>query len=555
MKLSILLALTTLAVLPATRAAAAKEGGKADFSQVPGVVVDHIPASTGKYVGSASVCILADGTYLASHDEFGPGANNAQGVTRVFRSADRGATWRQIAVVTSQYWSTIFQQGKAVYLIGTSGEYGSLSIRKSTDGGHTWTTATDAKHGLLLSDGKYHCAPQPVIHHNGRIWRAMEDAQGPGGWGSHFRAFMMSVPEDADLLDRANWTFSERLARNPAWLDGRFGGWLEGNAVVTPQGGIVDVLRVDDPKVGDIAAVIAYDAAGKTAKFTDANRAFGDHPADAKTILTQGGFIHLPGANTKFLIREDPKAPGTYWALSNAAPPKHHKGNLGGVRNTLSLLHSDNLVDWEVRCRLLYHPDVLDHAFQYPDWVFDGGDMAVVCRTAYDDGLGGAHSNHDANFLTFHRFKNFRDLTMKDSVPIADLPPAKIETSAVSVTGTNIESATLKDGQRAFSNRPYTWSGVPQKLAGDRYTRTGGGVAATVKVKAKKDTQLLAATATTVEGSSDLAGWEPVQGMSFTYSDPSKTRMQVYRKSLKAGQEIEVPQGSWTGMIVLLPGE
>jgi len=31
-----------------------------------------------------------------------------------------------------------------------------------------------------------------------------------------------------------------------------------------------------------------------------------------------------------------------------------------------------------------------------------------VSRTAFDDGLGGAPRTHDANFLTFHRFGDFR---------------------------------------------------------------------------------------------------------------------------------------------------
>jgi hypothetical protein len=49
------------------------------------------------------------------------------------------------------------------------------------------------------------------------------------------------------------------------------------------------------------------------------------------------------------------------------------------------------------------------------DWQIDGEDIIAVSRTAFDDGQGGAHSGHDANFLTFHRFKSFRNLTMKDS--------------------------------------------------------------------------------------------------------------------------------------------
>jgi hypothetical protein len=70
-----------------------------------------------------------------------------------------------------------------------------------------------------------------------------------------------------------------------------------------------------------------------------------------------------------------------------------------------------------VKCILLHHPDPLHHAFQYLDWQFDGPDLIAVSRTAYDDGQGGAHTFHDANFLTFHRFKNFRKLSTADSVP------------------------------------------------------------------------------------------------------------------------------------------
>jgi hypothetical protein len=64
---------------------------------------------------------------------------------------------------------------------------------------------------------------------------------------------------------------------------------------------------------------------------------------------------------------------------------------------------------------LLYHPEVKKHGFQYVDWMFEGDDIIAACRTAYDDGVGGAHNNHDANFLTFHRWKNARDLTMQDA--------------------------------------------------------------------------------------------------------------------------------------------
>ncbi|HOH29852.1 MAG TPA: exo-alpha-sialidase, partial [Candidatus Hydrogenedentes bacterium] len=88
----------------------------------------------------------------------------------------------------------------------------------------------------------------------------------------------------------------------------------------------------------------------------------------------------------------------------------------GTVRNTLALVSSPDLRHWETRCVVLYHKDTKAHGFQYVDWRFEGEDIIAVCRTAHDDGIGGARNNHDANFMTFHRVQNFRTLTRKDSV-------------------------------------------------------------------------------------------------------------------------------------------
>jgi hypothetical protein len=51
--------------------------------------------------------------------------------------------------------------------------------------------------------------------------------------------------------------------------------------------------------------------------------------------------------------------------------------------------------------------------FQYADWLFDGDDLIAVVRTAFDDADGGADSFHNANFLTFHRIRNFREAGSK----------------------------------------------------------------------------------------------------------------------------------------------
>ena len=338
---------------------------------VPGVVIDHSPASTGLYIGSPSIAILPRGDYVASHDCFGPGGRAKGFRSLVFGSGDKGKTWRHLTNIDGQHWSSLFVHRGVLYMMGTSGPYGHVVIRKSATGGRTWTTPKDKDSGLLLDDARYHTAPVPVVVHEGRIWRAMEDAMGPGGWGHYFRAFMMSAPVDADLLKAASWTCSNRLGRNPEWLCGKFGGWLEGNAVVTPDGNLVNILRVDYRPEGGKAAVVTISKRGTQASFEP-----------------DAGFIDFPGGCKKFTIRYDAVSK-RYWTLSNAVLPQHKSGNPERTRNAVTLISSRNLREWTIHSIVLYHPDIKRHGFQYLDWQFEGSDLVVVSRTAYDDGAGG----------------------------------------------------------------------------------------------------------------------------------------------------------------------
>jgi hypothetical protein len=409
--------------------------------------------------------------------------------------------------------------------------HGRCIIRKSLDGGRTWTEAKDENTGLLFANLSYHTAPMPMVVHAGRIWRGMEDEQGGNHWGQWFRAFVMSAPVDADLLKASSWTASNRLARDASWLEGRFNGWLEGNAVLTPDGRMVDILRVAG--VPEKAAVIQISEDGKTAAF------------DPET-----GFVDFPGGSHKFTIRYDARSKA-YWSLSNP--------NIGGsVRNTLALLRSEDLVNWEARCILLHHPDTRNHGFQYPDWVIDGEDLIAAIRTAYDDGVGGAHNFHDANYLTFHRFKNFRNLTLADSVvqpdDIGPGGPAKLDLGGLTVEGRGFDQGTLGNGQAAFGNRNYVWDQVPDRLNGWHCTRTLGGVPARMRVTANRDTVLYMATATS-QPAMDTNGWEPQPELGFRYTDGGRTTMQVFRRAIKAGESLDVPQGNWTGGVLLASPE
>ncbi len=383
-------------LIPALLLLAAIQQLPGQTPQPPGVVIDFSPEKDKQYIGSPSIAVLPDGSYVAAHDFFSPG--NQGDRTLVFRSTDQGQTWERSADLKGQWWSGLFVHRGQLYLMGTSKAYGQCVIRRSTDGGRTWTEPRDERSGVLLAEGKYHTSSMPVAVHAGRIWRAMEDGDGPGGWGSHFRAFVMSAPEEADLLVATNWTATNRLGRDPAWLEGRFGGWLEGNAVLTPEGKIVDILRADTKTQPEKAAMIAISADGRTATFDP------DH-----------GFVDFPGGAKKFSIRYD--APSkSYWSLVNWTPPKFASEQAPRVRNTVALARSSDLRHWELRCVLIHHPDQKFHGFQYADWVIDGDDIVAAIRTAYDEPAGQAHNQHDANYLTFHRWPRFRALTMSDSI-------------------------------------------------------------------------------------------------------------------------------------------
>ena len=356
---------------------------------VPGTVIHHIPSKAQRYVGSPSLCVLPDGTYLASHDEFGPKSTEFKSaVTRVYRSEDKGKTWNMLSQIDGQFWSTLFVLEGDVYIIGTNKHHGNFIIRRSSDGGKTWTVPCDSRTGLVL-EGEFHTAPVPLVVHKGRIWRALEYAtSNTTKWGERYSAMVISAPVGADLLDRKSWRVSEKLPRNASLLDGNFQAYLEGNAVVTPEGRLVDILRVNTYKRSEeVAAMIGVSSNGK--RLSDDVR-----------------FINMPGAAKKFTIRYDSRT-GMYFSIVNVDDGTHPELNPSRVRNNLVLIASEDLMNWRICRELLYDKDVEKHGFQYVDWQFDGEDIIFVSRTAADEKDGSAHNNHDANYLTFHRIENY----------------------------------------------------------------------------------------------------------------------------------------------------
>lgn len=368
--------------------------------------VKYQPELTKTYLGSPSILRLPDGALLASHDYFGlphcpKNHENEESLTSVYRSEDDGATWNNITHIMNCYWSSLFYHRGSVYLLGVSQQYGSIVIRRSADGGHTWTHPADDKSGLLFPGGpfrqapNYHCAPVPVLERNGRLYKAFEDAD-PPVHGPSFHSCVVSAPINADLLNASSWTISNKIPFNPAWVPSGWipperPCWLEGNIVVAPNGELWNILRLNASPMVNRAVIVRVEDAGRHISFDPSS-----------------GFIDFPGGGTKFTIRYDNET-GLYIALvNNVTEPAWPR-----QRNILSLSVSEDLINWRLVKPLMQDRSGLspeDSArltgFQYVDWQFDGKDIIYLARTAYR----GAIRYHDSNRIIFRKLRNFRTL-------------------------------------------------------------------------------------------------------------------------------------------------
>lgn len=341
------------------------------------------------YITDPAVVVLPEGDYLAACKSRFDGKNS---VVRILKSKDKGLTWSYLTELPSVGFFNFFVLKDAIYIMGTKGGFNQVVILRSDDGGLTWTVPTDTRNGLLTEARSYHSASTATVFHNGRVWRAMEDNIPLGK--RYFRVLMMSAPLESDLLDAANWTLSEALPYDKSWLGDSvaFNGWYEGNAVVSPTGEIVNMLRVETFKYNEHSAIIHYSNDGMKASF------------DPKTDI-----VPFPGGEKKFTIYFD-SISHKYWTLSNMIFKEDHgKEHAGLLRNRLVLSCSEDLYHWEVCDTLISHPDPHFHAYQYVDWRIDGDDIIAVSRTASATSRGLSTRQHDANYFTFHRFEDFRN--------------------------------------------------------------------------------------------------------------------------------------------------
>lgn len=341
---------------------------------------------SGQYLCSPSMVRHPDGHLLASMDVFKGGG--PQNLSLIFRSDDDGATWNYVCELFPCFWGRLFIHRGELYMLSCSTEYGDLLIGKSTDGGNTFSKPVCLLRGTGNQKEKgIHKNPQKMLEYKGRLWTTMEW----GSWGTGTHAAMCaSVPADSDLMDPANWSFTDPAPYDPTWegvAEGPSAGCIEGCMVLAPDGEIYNVMRYQmggcKPDYG-MAIVMKPDT---------------DNP---EKRLDFARAIQFPGNHSKFEIHRD-EVTGKYLSMVSYLCETHPTG-----RNYLALIASDDMIHWEKVSDLLNysHLPEKDVGFQYVTFLIEGDDLIYDSRTAFN----GAHNFHDANYATFHRVKNFRKL-------------------------------------------------------------------------------------------------------------------------------------------------
>ena len=358
-----------------------------------GTIISKVKTLRNGTISNVCITVMPDGNYLASCT-----GSEVKKTTTMFISRDKGKTWEphgnfDVAVNKVANYYNIFVHRGALYIMGVGEDRQNLYICRSDDNGLTWTEPVDSKTGFLF-EGEYHSANVPVTVCNGRIWRACETH------GDLKKPFMLSAPEDSDLLDAANWTMSNKITNVSYYAGGvRLSSMIEGNAVSTPDGKVYNIIRTNSTV---------------TSRYATRIRVIDEHTIEYDPVKDN---ILMPGGGKKFTIRYDAETK-LYWTITNPdfEEDVYHNGiywegmSHSLMRNRMVLLYSTDLVNWVEAKDIIYHRDPFFHGFQYTDWTFDGEDIIAVVRTACPEERGLPVRQHDANMLMFVKINNFRSI-------------------------------------------------------------------------------------------------------------------------------------------------
>jgi hypothetical protein len=405
------------------------------------VAVGESPDPQAIPLYTPSILALPGGRLVAAYERGGTARQNNAPYTLLLTSDDGGRTWTQRGALRMTH-ARLFAAGKSIWFLGHRGD---LQIARSDDRGETWSAQV-----ALTKGQSWHQSACNVWHARGHVYLVMERRVGNDNkaWAvGSLAPVLMRAREDADLTQRASWTFaSERVFADllPGYRQNEpaiehFGvpffrqsfpdrapvattpkrrtmspmGWLETNVVQIldpdhvwhdPAGRTFHLLMRAHTGGTGYAALAKVVEQPDGAMVTQLERA-----PSGKTML----FVPLPGGQMRFHICYDAQTK-LYWLLSSQATDSMTRPDRlpdvrydlpNNERHRLVLHFSRNLVDW-CFAGLVTKTESPKEARHYAAMDIAGDDLVILARS----GDARAKSAHDGNLITFHRVRDFRAL-------------------------------------------------------------------------------------------------------------------------------------------------
>jgi hypothetical protein len=364
------------------------------------------------YVEGCGLARLDDGTLIAAvpvvpRAEWTKEMRIGHSQIHLRRSRDGGNSWEDLARLP--YYSAIpWVHADGLYLFafepGAKARNDNLLLLRSTDAGSTWSEP------VTLFKGHGWNAHTGMVIREGHLYWAFDDIE--KGTAEKRTTRVIAGDLSGDPLDPRAWRTSSSVA---------FPGMPE--ALSNPRFAKLN-NRILEPSLIDVAGRLRVIASVKVNNQTTTNlgAVFDVHDDGKKLELAFTQFHPMPGGHLNFCIVADPVSK-MFWATANFAVDAQEsfdwwdagrkRGNFrptsngGDDRRLLMLLYGLDGLNW-FQAGCVAQAGKLSQSFMYARPVIDGNDLAIIARSSID-----APNQHDADYATFHRVKDFHRLALK----------------------------------------------------------------------------------------------------------------------------------------------